>query len=172
VATFNPENPDYFRRIDWAIFQNGWVVMYWRSKVLESDVAWLFGHEYRVYRFNCERWSSRVDALAELGVTLEFPDYYGQNLDAFNDCLSELEVPVEGGAAIVLLRYDVFAERDPGTAQTILDICANNARRFMLFGQRFATLVQSDDPRLSFEPVGATPILWNRREWLNKSRGV
>lgn len=32
----------------------------------------------------------------------------------------------------------------------------------MLFGQRLATLVQSDDPALSFSPVGATPVVWKR----------
>jgi hypothetical protein len=32
-------------------------------------------------------------------------------------------------------------------------------------------LVQSDDPQLSFQMVGATPVMWNDAEWLATKRG-
>ncbi|HSF22520.1 MAG TPA: barstar family protein [Burkholderiales bacterium] len=146
--------------------------MYWKPELLGEDVAWLTEHGYRVYHLDCSRWTSAAAALDDLGTTLGFPDYYGENLDAFNDCLGDVDVPADGGSAIVLMRYDCFAQRERSTAQAILDICASNARRFMLFGQRLATLVQSDDPHLSFDTVGSTPVMWNRREWLDKNRGL
>ena len=31
-------------------------------------------------------------------------------------------------------------------------------------------LVQSRDPDLRFDPVGATPVVWNDAEWLDASR--
>lgn len=71
---------------------------------------------------------------------------------------------------MVFNRYDYFVDIDQALAQAILDICANNARRFMLLGKRLLTLVQSNDPKISFEPVGATPVMWNSREWFNKNR--
>ena len=37
---------------------------------------------------------------------------------------------------------------------------------------RLLTLAQSDDPRIEFEPVGAHPVIWNPREWLDKNRGL
>lgn len=159
-------------RPDWEIFQNGWVVLYWRPEILEGDIDRLVAHGYKMFPFDCERWFAPVDALSDLGTRLAFPDYYGHNLDAFNDCLGDIDVPVAGGVALVLRHYDRFAVHQRDAAQAILEICAGNARRFMLFGQRLATLVQSDDPALSFSPVGATPVMWNRREWLNKNRGV
>jgi RNAse (barnase) inhibitor barstar len=167
MATFDRGKLD---QLDWTLFQNGWITLYWKSSLLVKDCEWLEQHGYHIYRFDCRYRSSAKDALDDFGVNLEFPDHYGANFDALDDCLSDLEISEVGGVVIVLLRFDSFAAQDRTTAQTILDILASNARSFMLFGQRLATLVQSDDPRISFAPVGATPVTWNRREWLDKSR--
>ena len=35
--------------------------------------------------------NNREEAHEELKTSLNFPDYYGKNLDALNDCLSEIE---------------------------------------------------------------------------------
>jgi RNAse (barnase) inhibitor barstar len=169
MACFDREN---LNRPDWAIFQNGWVAMYWRPEILDHDANWLASNQYNIYRFDCDRWTSKADALMDLGTALNFPEYYGQNLNAFNDCLSGIDVPIDGGVALVLRRYDRFAEHSRDIAQLILDICARNSRRFILFGQRLVTLVQSDDPNLSFDPVGSTSVMWNHREWFNKNRGL
>lgn len=42
----------------------------------------------------------------------------------------------------------------------------------MLIGRRMICLVQTDNPRLSFDPVGATPVVWNEAEFLNSRRGL
>ena len=42
----------------------------------------------------------------------------------------------------------------------------------MLTGHRMLALVQTDDPELRFEPVGAMPVLWNDAEFLDSSRRV
>jgi hypothetical protein len=165
-----PFTREELNRLDWSLFQNGWVSMYWRRSFLEEDCAWLADHGYRVYSVNCEDWKSATEALEELGKLLEFPDYYGGNLDAFNDCLSDLTVADRGGTAIALFRYDRFLALDPTAGHAILDILATNSRRFMLFGQRLVTLIQTDDPALVVSPVGATPVMWNRREWTNDKR--
>ena len=59
-----------------------------------------------------------------------------------------------------------FAQRFPDVAWSVLDVLAIQARYFLLFGQRLVALIQSDDPQIRFEPVGACPISWNGREWL------
>jgi RNAse (barnase) inhibitor barstar len=107
-----------------------------------------------------------------MATTLSFPDYYGMNLNAMNDCISDLEVPAEGGLVLVFSRFDSFSLRHRDVAQGVLDLLADNARRFLLFGRRLLVLVQSDDPRIAFEPVGATAVSWNPKEWLNTNRGL
>jgi RNAse (barnase) inhibitor barstar len=47
--------------------------------------------------------SGKIDAaLAALGRDLDFPDWYGNNLDALNDCLSDLSWHAAPGYVIVI----------------------------------------------------------------------
>ena len=43
------------------------------------------------YLIDCEKLCERRAAHIYLAKTLEFPDYYGKNLDALFDCLTEKE---------------------------------------------------------------------------------
>ena len=74
-------------------------------------------------------------------------------------------------APVSYTHLDVYKRQvDPGTAQIVLDILARQARGALLIGHRLICLVQSNDPQLSFEPVGAMPVAWNDAEWLNSKR--
>jgi hypothetical protein len=42
----------------------------------------------------------------------------------------------------------------------------------LLLGQRLLALIQSDDPRIRFERIGAVPVNWNPREWQDSDRGL
>ena len=171
MAAFR-DDPSEWERLDWRLLQNSPIALYWREAVLAEDRAWLAAHGYRVYRLDAGAWGSVAGFHRDARRVLEFPTYYGENLAAFNDCLSDLSVPAEGGAALELRRFDAFARRDPHAAHAILDIIAENARRLLLRGRRLLALVQSEDPRLGFEPVGAVGAVWNPREWLDSSRGL
>ena len=103
---------------------------------------------------------------------MNFPAYYGRNLDALNDCIGDMEIAEEGGRVLVFNRYDSFAAKVPDVAWSVLDILESNSRRLLLLGRRLIVLVQSDDPRISFERVGGRPVSWNMREWLNSSRNL
>ncbi len=171
MSTFN-DNAEEFQRLDYAILQNGAISMYYRAEILISDVEWLSNHGYQIDNFDCSRWYSEKEMHSKLASQLNFPGYYGRNLDALNDCLSDIEISTEGGRVLVFKRYDVFASQYPRVAWIILDLIENNSRRALLFGKRFFALIQSDDPKILFEPVGAYPIMWNPKEWSNKSRGI
>jgi len=114
-----------------------------------------------------------------LSTQLSFPDYFGNNIHALDECMcDDLVVPDLGGLVLVLHHFDQFlkATRNPeneeqSTAGAVLGIFANAVRYHMLFGRRLLILVQSDDPWIVFGRLGGTAASWNRREWLNKSRG-
>ena len=169
MAVFQ-EEPTTWKRLDWRLLQNGPITMYLRPVVLEDDISWLVENGYRVDRLDCSGWIDKEVAHTALANALAFPDYYGRNLDALHDCMSDLEVPVESGRVLVFERFDVPAAALADFAYVVLDIIASLARDKLLFGRRLIALVQSNDPALGFPPVGATSVGWNPREWLSSAR--
>jgi RNAse (barnase) inhibitor barstar len=173
-------------KLDWVILRDGGVYLYWRQEILANDVDWLKSNGYRIIFFEAAEWQSARDWDSErlmhesLKAQLSFPEYYGKNLDALDECvLDDLIVPDSGGLVLVLNHYDRFFKpvQNPGpdqssTAEVVLSIFAKAVRYHMLFGRRLLILVQSDDPKIRFARLGGVAASWNHREWLNKSRGL
>lgn len=151
---------------DFHLLKNGPVTLYHRQEVLDDAVAAFSGLGYLVHRLDARAWTTRADFAAAVKEELDFPDHFGGNLDAFNDCMRDVAAFEYGadresaGTVLVLTGYDTFAALDRRAAQIILDIVADNARVALLHGHRMACLVQSDDRDIRFEPVGATPVAW------------
>lgn len=169
MASFRDDGQNY-QRVDYRLLQNGAVTLYCRRAYLEEDMAWLVAHGYRIHRWDTSKWHSEAGMHSAIASELTFPDYYGNNLDALYDCLSDLDIPPDAGLALVLDRFDSFARQGHEVAQAILDIAQDASRRYLLFGHRFLVLVQSDDPHIDFGPLGAVPANWNHREWSKESR--
>src|SRR5262249_23491670 len=150
--------PSHLQRLDFRLLQNGAVSLYFRHDVLAPDLTWLRERSYRIAEFDCRGWLDVEGMHRAFAAALSFPDYYGMNLDALNDCMSEVDVPADGGLVLVFLHFDTFASHHYDVAQRVLDVLADSARRFLLFGRRLLVLVQSNDPQISFKPVGATAV--------------
>ncbi len=164
--------PTEVERLDWRLLERGAVALYYKGSVLSQDLAWLRQQKYVVHELDAASWNEPGHFHAAAKATLSLPPYYGSNLASWIDCVGELAVPDEGGMALVFRRYDAFTKAQPQFAQTILDSLETTSRRFLLTGRRLLALVQSDDPRIRFERVGAMPVTWNPREWLDADRGV
>ena len=158
------------QRLDWLLLRHGAIALYHRSDVLAGDIAWLRAQRYRVHELNLASCHGAEQFHQEVQRLLGSPNRYGANFAAFLDCLGDLEVPAEAGTAIVFRRYDVFARGDARLAQLVLDAIESASRHQLLFGRRLIALAQSDDPRIRFEAVGARPVNWNPREWLDETR--
>jgi len=168
------------QRLDWTISLYGGVALYRRTEILADDLDWLGSSGYRIVSFEAANWRTEDQMHNSLKADLSFPDYYGKNLDALDECMwDDLVVPDVGGLVLVLHHYDQFAKAglsgrsdERSTAEIVLDIFARAARYHMLFGRKLLVLVQSDDPWIQFGKLGAVSAQWNRREWLNKNREV
>jgi hypothetical protein len=175
VAAFDPEvlltHP-----LDFRLVANGPVTMFWQQSILDETCTWLADHGYRLVYADADDWSDAKDMHRELAFLLGFPDYYGANLDALNDCLGDVaayeygDSPDSSGLVLVLAHFDAFVRAEPGTAEALLDIFAGQSRTAALLGHRMLCLIQSDDSRLQLPPVGATPVTWNDAEWLDARR--
>ena|SRR5882762_5421297 len=166
--------------LDYRILRDGGISLYRNPRYLEEDLQWLQRSLYRCHSIDCTTWISKEAMHDSLRDAFSFPEYYGKNLDAFRDCMSDLDVPDEGGVVIVLMSYDEYASSlgyvsifsGVSEAQIILDILVETSRYMLLTGKRLITLVQSNDPLIRFENLGGLTAQWNSREWLNKDRGL
>lgn len=173
---FDPEDEDLGPDGGFRLLVNSPVTLFWRREVLGGAQSWLLDHGYQAVEWDASVWSSEADMLQAVGEALHFPDYYGRNLDALNDCLRGVVDgeygwdPGSAGLVLVFRRYDAFTTSFPRRAQALLDILAGHSRSAALTGRGLIVLVQSDDPKIRYEPVGATPVVWNDAEWLDSRR--
>lgn len=156
--------PDDAGRLDFDLLRESPVSLYFSVEVLGEHLGWLREHQYLVHSFDCSRWASEGDFHTDVGRSLAFPNYYGRNLDAFNDCLHGIDVPEDGGTVMAFLAFDTFFSLSPDRHWHILDIIACRSRSFLLQGRRLLALVHSGDRHLGIKPVGARPVLWNSTE--------
>jgi hypothetical protein len=179
MAAFTQEDISE-NRLDWKILRDGGISLYWRREFLEQDIVWFSQQSYQVFRFDCGLWVSREEMHTDFLRTLNFPAYYGRNLDALSDCLGDLPVPSTSGTALALIRFDAYlkgagAHRVAAgrrEAEMVLDVLAEASRRFLLTAKRFLVLVQTDDTRIQIDNLGCISAQWNWREWQNKNRGL
>lgn len=165
MTTFQ-NNPDEWQRLDWSILQNGWASLYWKNDILQEDIEWFKKENYAVVDFDCKTWTDENKMHKQLKQKLRFPNYCGENFNALNDCLSDLEI-VDAGQIVVFRHLD---NCDIKLAHILLNVFANNSRLQMLFGKRLIVLAQVDNPNYQLDEVGATPVLWNGAECLNSNR--
>jgi hypothetical protein len=160
------------------LLESGATTLVHSSAILEQTTGELRHAGYRVITADASRWLTAERMHQELARLLEFPGYYGKNLDAFNDCLGDVAVDADGflkdwaGLVLVLTGFDTFAERFPDQAHGLLDVIEIQSRHALLNGAHLICLVQSGDPRLVLPSVGARPVVWNNAEWSDRNRGL
>ncbi len=69
-----------------------------------------------------EQLANHEEFLAGVARALQFPDYFGHNWDAFEECIRNLEWLPARGYVLVLNGYDRFARSDPKNWNIGLDI--------------------------------------------------
>ncbi|MDR6639608.1 barstar family protein [Paenarthrobacter nitroguajacolicus] len=156
--------------LDFLLIQNGFISLFGQRTILDEAISWLGQRSYKVIYLDAALWQSSRDMHRDMAEALDFPEYYGRNLHALNDCLNDVATQSYGwtdadtGLVIVVDGYDKFAKRDTRTAHLLLDIFAKQAAYAALFGNRMMCLVHSDDRQIEVPPVGGTSVTWNHRE--------
>jgi RNAse (barnase) inhibitor barstar len=152
--------------------------LFWQPTVLRSTLKWLADARYQIVEFDAGEWPTESAMHSDLADKFNFPDYYGRNLDALNDCLRDVAVyenfAVKGatGLVVVFHHIDQFVQADRRAAENLLDILAATSEFGMQFGHRILCLAQTDDPRLSLGPVSIAAWQWNPEEWFDSKRGL
>lgn len=98
---------------------------------------------YIVERFDCSSWADDAAMHDDFSARFAFPDYYGRNLPALDDCLTDtdvLRVPAAAGLVITLEHVDAGPEH-----RVVVEILARASRYWSLFGRRIIVLIEVSD---------------------------
>ena len=148
--------------LDWQLMQDSFVSLFREDDFLAATTSWLGEHGYQVVTFDAGSRVDEADLHRDFAGQLGFPDYYGGNPGALDDCLWGVAAgdygldPNAAGLVLVIERYDLFAAHHLRPATILLDIFATEARSAALYGHRMMCLVRTDLPESQFPPLGAT----------------
>ena len=119
--------------MDWQILVNGSISLYYDRVILEKDIQRLRSAGYQLHIFDFHAIKTKEVFHKKVKEELKFPDYYGENISAFSDCLMfDLSIPEEGGVAIVLKSFDEYYRIDEDYAHEVLerlDECSRRQRK-------------------------------------------
>jgi len=162
---FDATAPDFaqqWQRLDWQLLQNSSVHRYKNDEELGRTTTGLARLDYLIHHFDAGNWQNEDEMHTALAAYLQFPSYYGRNLDALNDALRDVAEyrygsdPSTTGTVFALAGYEPFTRRSPELAQAVLEIFAGNARHGLLVGHPMLCLISA---MYDFPAVGATPVL-------------
>ncbi|MEL7146035.1 MAG: barstar family protein [Bacteroidota bacterium] len=154
---------------DVEILREGPICMYHHNGILNEDFIWFSDHHFEVFDMNCHSWT-RKNFHAKLKEALYFPDYYGENLNAFNDCLRDMLNRKFRGLVLIFRNFDTMVEQHRPASEGILDAIAHTSREWLVEGHKLICLIQSSDPDLNFPELGGLSPFWNNSEWFDADR--
>ncbi|MGH3930682.1 MAG: barstar family protein [Pseudonocardiaceae bacterium] len=85
--------------------------------------------------------TSKTDALNAIGIALNFPAWYGRNLDALHDCLVDLSWQPDGEHVLVWAGHRELEIADPEGYRAVLAVLADAAG-----GERPLSVVLAERP--------------------------
>ncbi|WIB65810.1 barstar family protein [Curtobacterium sp. MCBD17_040] len=144
MAAFSTDDV-FGNRLDFDIARDGFVRGFRDDTAMRDAAAWLRDEGYRVIDVEAGGWEDERQLLSAFAAALSFPSYFGMNLDALNDCLSDVAQGEYGwdardtGLALALHGFRRFAERLPQTASRVKGILQAQGRYAALFGNRLFT---------------------------------
>ena len=158
-------------QLDLQTLSKGPVSKYFSKDLLDEHLQFYGQHGYTVYQFDAKTWHGIDNFHSDLHAGFEFPAYFGRNLDALNDCLTDLSAE-EGNVLVVVRNFDLWYQDERTYAKVFLDYMAHQTYRFLLQGARWITLIQSNSASFDMEEIGSHHVHWNQREWPNRDRGL
>ncbi|WP_151999189.1 MULTISPECIES: barstar family protein [unclassified Imperialibacter] len=156
-------------RRDVEILKDGPICMYHNNGILNEDFSWFSDNNFEVFDMNCRTWTKN-NLHKKIKEVLFFPDYYGENLDAFHDCLGDMLNTKYRGLILIFRSFDVIVEQHRPTSEGILASIARTSREWLIDGHKLICLIQSNDPDLNFPELGGLSPAWNGAEWLDENR--
>lgn len=115
-----------------------------RERESYLDAAAQVGFEATTIDFNgC---TGKADALGRFARALRFPEWFGHNLDALADCLSDLSWMPAGGYVLLLEDVDGWRAADRESFDLALEVLEQASAGWKAEGVAFWALALVEDP--------------------------
>jgi hypothetical protein len=90
----------------------------------------------------------RASLLQQFAKVMQFPEYFGHNWDALEDCLTDLDEDEVDRQIIIIDRLDNFAIANPQQWLTFLDICKSTVKYWQDTNTPMYIMLRGDSPQL------------------------
>lgn len=151
------------------MLDHGCITLFYKETIFQEYVDRLADEVEGIFRLDAASWKTEDDFHCSISQELQFPSYYGKNLNALNDCLSDLSGKK---IAVAISNFDKFKKNHDNVADTILKILQTNCWRSLLLDGFIIVLLQSTTGDITFNGWEELSPTWNRKEWLNKDHGL
>ncbi|MCI2256895.1 barstar family protein [Domibacillus sp. PGB-M46] len=141
---------------------NGSVKLFMSNKILNKYIGDVSRQGFEIYTFDYSKWKLK-NHHHDLAAVLDLPCYYGENLDAFKECLSDM-VEEETEFVLVFKNYELFAKQNFEVAFKLLNIIQINSWRFLIEDVKLLSFVQTNDATMSFPNLDVMSAEWNGEE--------
>lgn len=103
---------------------------------IRADYA---GKRYNVVEIDFKIVKTKSDILDLFSNQLQFPSYFGQNWDAFWDCIKDLEWLKEKNTTVLIKNSDIV--KDEQSYSTLMDILRDATPYWKEYGVDFVTVI-------------------------------
>src|SRR5262249_36705981 len=101
-----------------------------------------------VFRIDIGHVRNKKDFLAQIAGELQFPDWFGANWDALNDCLTDLEwISTKTGYVLIFEKTENFPDRHPKEFENATTVFAEAAEYWKTQGRPFWVLIEASSKR-------------------------
>ncbi len=100
----------------WAVMLRSGPTGLWLLRYTAEDVD---GLETRIV--DATRCATSSELFDEWAAALEFPDYFGRNWDAFDECVTNLAWLPGNACGVLVMHAELLLERDTGRLPTLLE---------------------------------------------------
>jgi hypothetical protein len=112
------------------------------------------GFDCSVFHVFSKTIGNKRDFLAVTATSLNFPEYFGHNWDAFEECISDPDLTPNQTLIVILDDLTAFVKNEPDQFRTALDILRDAARAWSDAGKSLLVLViHADVEELKMESI-------------------
>jgi len=105
--------------------------------------------EYKVFSLDGSGINSKAELLRSLSQVMKFPDYFGSNWDALEECLNDLEWLPAKGYVIQLKNADNFIKSYPSDFAVFTKIVESASYSWKIKKVDFVLIVETNNPNIA-----------------------